>query len=256
MTRSALGRGRSRLALVVMLAVAAVVAAGVTVAVAAPSARPLQTPAAVQDHHGGRVLLEDYFNVSPDPAWQFVNREGRVAGGQLVIDGGYVAEPWGRDGWAMTHVGDRRWRSYSFAATFDTSNVGGSPAEVHGADFFVRVSDTGATGTGTYYRITIWDPGMPDPTGSDHDMSQGLASVQRYVAGQTTTLGMRWHTNTVTGTNQIVVRVHGSRIVVVVNGECILRTHDPVPLHFGGVGVGHIWETNGWFDNVVVWRDR
>lgn len=56
-----------------------------------------------------------------------------------------------------------------------------------------------------------------------------------------------------TGTNNIQIKVVGSKILVRSNGQTMLRYDDTTdPITYGGVGVGEIWGTNGWFDNMVV----
>jgi hypothetical protein len=198
-----------------------------------------------------RVLFRDYFN-GPSDAWTFVNRAGRIKGGQLVINGDYLPDPPHRDGYAFTHVGDTGWRNYAFTVTFDNRNVGGDPAEVHETELLVRVSDAGRGGLGTQYRVGIWSPGGEDPSGHGHDMSKGLVGVSRYRDGTSVELKDRYFSNVVVGSNQATVRVEGNVVTVRVNGVRVIRVEDPAPLRYGGVGVGQIWETNGRFDNVQV----
>lgn len=51
--------------------------------------------------------------------------------GRLVIDGEYTDDADGRDGWALTHVGDRTWRDYTFEAKYDSRNKAGYPRGTH-----------------------------------------------------------------------------------------------------------------------------
>ena len=199
------------------------------------------------------TLFVDYFTLSPDPAWTFVNRAGKVAGGRLVIAGDYLPGPRpSRDGWAMTHVGLKTWRDYRFSATYDSSNVGGDPAGVHMANLFFRVVTSGKRGYGTYYRIGIWDPEQPDPTGFTNNLPRGLVVFERYKQGNYSQLKLQYNSATVTGSNQVDVAVKGARVTCAVNGQRIFTMVDPNPIRYGGVGLGAIWETNGSFDNVVV----
>jgi hypothetical protein len=192
------------------------------------------------------VLFRDSFNQANDPAWTFVNRAGRVAGGRLVIDGGYLPGAVDRDGWALTHVGAQGWRNYSFTASFDTTNLGGSPPEAHMAMFFLRV-----TGPATYYKIITTDPGQPDPRGGPV-LKNGLVQLFRVVDGAYTLIKDVERSNTVVGSNRIHVSLVGGKISISLNGKWIMTGNDPSPLLSGGVGVGEIWETNGSFDDVLV----
>ena len=58
--------------------------------------------------------------------------------------------------------------------------------------------------------------------------------------------------SSVAGTNAIGIVVPGADHAVYVNGLSVLSDNDPHPIGYGGVGVSTIWETNGWFDDVVV----
>lgn len=196
----------------------------------------------------GQVLLRDPFAAATQGRWAFHNRAGTVRDGHLVIDGDYIGTPIRRDGWAMTHVGDARWRDYTYDVLVDTTNGGGSPAEVHMATVYARVQNA----DGTYYRIDVWDPGQPDPDGSGGILADGRVHLMRVVDGVYTTITVAERSNSTTGPNRVRVGVHGSRITVKVNGALIISPVDPKPLTFGGVGVGQIWETNGVFDDVLV----
>lgn len=194
------------------------------------------------------TIFRDHFSRSPDRAFTFVNRAGRIADGRLVIDGDYLPTAQDRDGWAVTHAGDRRWRDYSMTARFDTSNPGGSPSEVHMASMYVRVRDA----ADTFYKVMIFDPGQPDPRGSGDVIERGLVQLFRVVDGEHTLLKEVERSNTTTGDNRARITAVGATITVSINGRWILKATDPSPIRFGGVGVGQIWETNGSFDDVVV----
>ncbi len=195
-----------------------------------------------------QTIFRDHFSRSSDGAFTFVNRAGRVAGGRLVIDGDYLPTAQDRDGWAVTHAGDRRWRDYSMTARFDTSNPGGSPSEVHMASFYVRVRDA----ADTFYKVMVFDPGQPDPRGSGDVIDHGLVQVFRVVDGDHTLLKEVERSYTTTGDNRVRITAVGATLTVTINGRWILKTTDPSPIRSGGVGVGQIWETNGSFDDVVV----
>jgi hypothetical protein len=232
------------------LAITPLIAASLVFAQADPTGPPrIRTPG--WDCACTHVLFKDYFN-TPSDAWTFVNREGSIKGGQLVIDGDYLPDPPERGGTAFTHVGDRTWRDYVYSVTFDNKNVGGDPGEVHESELFARVVDTSHGGLGTHYRILIWSPGGEDPAGQGHDMSKGLVGLMRYNDGVGVGLKHRYFSNVVVGSNQATVQVQGNVITVRVNGVRVIRAKDPEPLRYGGVGVGQIWETNGRFDNVLV----
>lgn len=243
-------RRRARLAALVAAAIAPLVVTGLAL-VAGPAPASGTAAAACPCK---KVLFQDYFNTSPDSAWKFLNRAARIHSGRLIVDGGYLPSRVERDGWAMTHVGDRTWRNYVFSTSFDTTNATGGQPEVHQADLFFRVIKNGSQRKGTFYRVLIWDPGVPDPAGQGRDMSKGLVQLLRYRHGHHVLLDHRFLSNTVTGTNLAEVKADGKLIVVRINGKRILRVTDPAPLRYGGVGVGKIWETDGWFDNVRVVR--
>lgn len=200
----------------------------------------------------GRVLFHDTFGRTPDPAWTFFNREGHISDGRLWIDGGYLPNPFGRNGWAFTHVGDRHWRDYSLRVTYNSTNSGGEPAEAHMTMLYVRVSATGTTGYDTAYALFIWDPGQPDPRTGSGTIPHGLIQIMRYVNGNGQMIDEVPFSGTRVGTNHVTVSVVGSKITVWANGHRMLSFSDAQPIRSGGVGVGQIWETNGWFDNVLV----
>src|SRR5262249_5112245 len=107
----------------------------------------------------------------------------------------------------------------------------------------------------TMYRIDIWDPNQPNPSGGavcQARLPHGLIGISKYVNGVGTGLGTRCRSNTVQGTNVIRVTAHGSTVAVYANGQRVISATDPDPIAYGGVGVGQIWETNGWFDNALV----
>lgn len=250
--RGTVRRGRARVA----AALVAAVVTGLTGSAVAMTRSDVEAASAAgvtAEGLGGTTLFRDYFNVSPDPAWTFYNRAGQVAGGRLVVDGDYLPGAGAiRDGWVMTHVGATKWRNYVFTTTYDTANVGGSPSDVHMAFVYFRVVDAGQRTGGTYYRLALWDPEQASPQGSGGNLPTGLVILERYNNGVPTLLADRKVSNTVTGGNQVEVRVTGPRIEVKANGSVVVSVVDPKPIRYGGVGVGQIWETNGAFDNVTV----
>ena len=199
-----------------------------------------------------RILLHDSFADPADPAWTFLNRTGSIHDGRLWIDGDYVGAPLERDGWAMTHAGDHAWRNYRLQARYSSENVGGFPSEVHMTTLYVRVAETGSTGRETTYRLDLWDPGQPDPSGEQATIPDGLLAFYRFRDGVGTTLLTRRYSASRTGWNTVWVTVVGNRTTVSVNGQWMFTHRDPEPIRYGGVGVGQIWETNGVFDWVKV----
>ncbi|NUU17934.1 hypothetical protein HP550_11805 [Cellulomonas humilata] len=198
------------------------------------------------------ALFQDYFT-TPGSDWTFVKRAGQIAQGRLVIDGDYLPGAIDRDGTAVTHVGDRAWRNYTFSATYDTENVGGGQPGVHMAFFFFRVQDA-TPGSEDYYRVELWDPGQESPKGGGGMLPDGLLLIERYDNGVPTYLADIEHVATVTGGNAVEIRVNGAHIEIRTNGVLVASVKDPAPLRHGGVGVGQIWENNGTFDDVRVTR--
>jgi hypothetical protein len=239
--------GRARAAALLTAAVL------IGVTAAAPTALAGTAGGDARAGQNGGTLFQDYFTTTPDTAWTFVNRGGQIAQGRLVIDGSYLPGATDRDGLAVTHVGDRAWRDYTFSATYDTENVGGGQPGVHMAFFFFRVMDS-TPGAGTFYRLSVWDPGQESPKGSGGLLPDGLLQLDRYNAGVVTSLADVEHVTTVTGGNAVEIRMTGARIEVRTNGVLVASVRDPAPLRYGGVGVGQIWETNGTFDDVRVVR--
>lgn len=237
-------RGLSRVAIVVLgaLTLAGPVAAAATAA-----------PPSTLGNGTHAWWFRDDFSSTPDPAWTFQNREGRIDAGRLWIDGGYTADSMDRDGWALTHVGNKRWRNYAFGFTYNSENLGGFPPDRHMATAYVRVSDASANVRRTMYRIDVWAAGDPyEGGGTCSDASHGYVTLGKYVDGVGYFLAEGCSSNSTPGTNRLVVTAHGDTISVTSNGARVLRYVDPAPLQYGGVGVGQIWETNGWFDDVAV----
>lgn len=240
---------RARLLISLVAAVVAALALGA--AFASVSGFSPQVPAG--------VLFSDYFTDAKGSAenWTFFNREGRIADGRLWIDGSYMANSDGRDGWALTHIGDRTWRNYVVEVFYDNTNLGGSPDHHMGMINFRVASETGNVRT-TMYGIDIWDPGDVYEGGScaayGTVMPNGWVQLRKYVDGAVSWPAEACSSNTTHGTNAVQVVVLGSHIEVIINGQTVMRYRDPAPIKFGGVGVGQIWETNGWYDNIVVTR--
>jgi hypothetical protein len=215
-------------------------------------AAPAPTSAHGTGHCCSRTLLDDRFDDDADPAFTFFNRTGSIHDGQLWIDGDYPAPAVERDGWALTHVGDRSWRDYRMLVRYDSTNPGGSPPEVHMTTLYLRVAATGTSGRDTAYRLDLWDPGMPDPTGQTPVLDRGLVQLTRYRDGVGTLLLQQWVSHTVTGVNTALVTVVRDRISARVNGHWTFTVRDSEPIRFGGAGIGQIWETVGSFDRVAV----
>jgi hypothetical protein len=207
----------------------------------------------------GTVLFSDYFTNQAGPNWTFYNRYGTIANGRLQIDGPYRPDAVDRDGWALSHVGDRTWTNYSFDVFYDTENVRGDPAvaDRHMTTLYFRVAaQNPASRPTTMYRLDIWDPGNPSegwpcpPYGVP--VPAGYIEFSKIVNGAGSHLTDVCVSNTTNGTNAARVIVYGNTTQVLVNGQAVLRYTDPTPIRYGGVGVGQIRETNGWYDNVVV----
>lgn len=206
----------------------------------------------------GPVMFSDYFT---DPqasaeSWSFVNRYGRIADGRLWVDGGYMPNAVPRDGWAVTHVGDSQWKDYAVDVVYSSENVGGGDPSWHGPFIFLRVAAQPEGGLGTTYIVAIQDPGSRSEGGECADYGQpyptGNVGLNKVVDGVGNWVASTCVSNTTTGTNTVRVTVQGKKIEVVANGQTVMTYTDPTPIKFGGVGVGQIWETNGWFDNVIV----
>lgn len=201
----------------------------------------------------GRLLFQDDFSNPDDPNWTFFNRFGRIADGRLWIDGGYIPDSIGRSGWALTHVGDTGWTDYSYSVTFNNENPGGYPAEDYMAHVYFRVAAQEAGHfLQTMYTLELWNPGVPPANDACPNWDNGEIALARWDDSVNTALAVVCQSNTVLGTNAARVEVRGGEIKVFVNGELMLTYVDPDPIPFGGVGVGQVWETNGWFDDVVV----
>lgn len=212
--------------------------------------------------HPGRTLLRDDFRNANRGGWTIYNRVGAIRDGRLLIDGGYTGAATGRDGWALTHTGDRHWTDYEYEVNYN-NDLGGAPPDIRQVDVYFHVTtplpapDTQQLAT--LYRLEIWDPGTPSPKaatacapGLSQPLPNGLVDVLKYVDGEVTLLAEACTSNSHNGTNSVRVRVQGGKIHVLVNGRSVLQAVDPDPIKYGGVGVGKIWETNGWFDDVTV----
>jgi hypothetical protein len=240
----------------ILVAAAIVATAAIGTAVGSVS-----TGSSAQVEPSGPVLFSDYFNSSSDPNWTFFNRSGHIDGGRLWIDGGYTSDAVGRDGWALTHIGDKTWKDYAVDVAYDNGNIGGSP-DHHMAMIYFRVASAGGHadvegGRRTMYRLDVWDPGDAYEGGSCSGIyapsPAGWVQLIEYSnSGALTWLGEACFSNTVHGTNFVRVVVKGNTIETLINGKTIMTVNDPTPIQYGGVGVGQIWETNGWFDNVTV----
>jgi hypothetical protein len=123
-------------------------------------------------------------------------------------------------------------------------------------NLFFRVADASSNVIRDADRVEIWDRGTDDPTGDARCggglMTRGMVQIDKYVGGHVTPAKTTCVSNSVAGTNEAQVSVSGRQIDVSVNGMHVLSYADPKPIAYGGVGVGEIWETTGWFDNVQV----
>lgn len=239
---------------VLAVALSSIIAQSVTASGASNTTTPIASYSTRTED--GSVLLHDRFSPAKRSVWQFYNRQGRIAQGRLWIDGDYSAGSLGRDGWALTHIGDSTWRDYTFEVTYSNDNVGGSP-DVHMSNLYARVaSETGNT-RGSMYRFNVFAAGEMDPTGNGACgggiMLKGMVELTKYLDGVQSYLKTVCASNTFVGKNTATVQVVGDKIVLSTNGQEVLSYRDADrPILSGGVGVGQIWETNGWFDNVVV----
>ena len=105
---------------------------------------------------------------------------------------------------------------------------------------------------GAMYRLDVWDPGNPKEGGSCPDWRKGAVGLSRYTNDMGVGLTEACHSNTTVGTNKVTIKITSNHVKVTINGQVVLQYTDPNPISYGGVGVGQIWETNGWYDNVVV----
>ena len=228
----------------------------VSPALSTPAIALGSTPmAAAEPSAGGTILFQDQFTNPNDPNWTFFNRNGIVTGGRLWVNGSYMNGSVGRDGWALTNVGNAAWTNYSFSITYGTWNRGGSPNTVHMGTVYLRVASESGNVRESMYRIDVWDPGQPVPAPGPCGtgvLARGAVGLAKYADGVVTSLKTVCLSNSAVGTNRLKVTVNGASIRVVVNGFRVLSYTDPSPIPSGGVGVGQIWETNGWFDNAVV----
>ena len=70
------------------------------------------------------VLFKDYFTRPNDTNWIAYNRYDRIALGRLWMDGAYQPNSVGRDGWVLTHVGDKTWTDYTYRVFYDSEKAG------------------------------------------------------------------------------------------------------------------------------------
>lgn len=198
-----------------------------------------------------QASFTDYFNDGNDNGWTQLNRRWHVRNGRYVLDGNYLPDAVGRGGMSVTHVGDATWRDYMLEATFDMQNPSGLPSpDVHDAQFFFRVQTPPPDGT--FYRLEVFAKGAGDPRGSGEILKKGLVQLWRFEDGSPVTYVFAENSNSVIGSNHIHILVHEKTIRVWINGEQVLKTTDDDALAYGGVGLGAAWESQAWFDNVLV----
>jgi len=192
-------------------------------------------------------------------AWTFYNRNGRIVDGRVWIDGNYAANSIGRDGWAMTHVGDKSWTDYTYTLVANNVNAGGSigyPQDAPMNTLFFRVLAQSMPGRyTTTYRLNLWATRLPPSGGCES--SGNYMELEKYVDGQRVEINtdsslIQCLSNAVVGTNSYEINVRGGTIEITVNGQLRWVFIDPDPIPYGGVGVGQIWETNGWFEDAWV----
>jgi hypothetical protein len=235
---------------------AAFVFALLTVIVALCGLTPLSASGASGTVTSGNttVLFHDDFTTDSG-AWSFFNRYGRIASGRLWIDGTYMPNAVPRDGWALTHIGDSGWTDYVLGLSYDNENVGGSP-DTHDAMVFFRVASEAGNVRGTMYRVDVFAAGDRYAGGSCTDLGRpwpgGWVQLSKYVNGVGALLHEECASNAQLGDNTLQISIHGGDISVVSNGQTVLAASDPDPIPYGGVGVGQLWETNGWYDDVLV----
>lgn len=213
---------------------------------------PITSIRASESKENSPIIFQDFFTNGADEGWKQINRIWSVSAGRYILDGGYMPDAEGRDGFAVIHEGDTLWRNYVMEATFDNSNPSGLPSpEVHNAMFFVRVKSQPPDGT--FYRVDVWPFGTSDPRTGVGVLPGGLVQLVKYVNGSAVSYTDREYSNSVAGTNTITINVAGNNIVVIVNGKQVLTWSDNSdPIRYGGIGVGAIWEAEAWFDNIVV----
>jgi hypothetical protein len=164
------------------------------------------------------------------------------------MDGAYQPNAVGRGGWVFTHDGDNTWTDYTYRVSYDTEMRAGGYLDHHMVLIYFHVA-----GEDTYL-LWVWDPGNAKEGGSCPDWSKGAVGLSRYTNGTGVDLTETCRSNTTVGTNRLVVNITSNNIKVKINGQVIPRYTDQNPIPYGGVGVGQVWETNGWYDDVVVTR--
>lgn len=225
----------------VIRAVACAVAAATVVV--APMVAP--TEAQAEDHRRG-LLLADRFADGNDDGWTQHNRSWQVVDGRYVLNGGYVPQPCGRDGWSVTHAGDSAWTDYSVAVDIDATV---SPWQE--GELLFRTSDrTSAACLPIGYRLLVW---------IEYNPAEPRLQLFRYDEAGATTLAevvgaRRTHIAVGDASNHVRVDVRGGLIRVRVNGKTVIRHTDAHPIASGGVGLMGIWESTPAFDNVRVVR--
>jgi hypothetical protein len=192
------------------------------------------------------TLFSDDFNDGNDNGWTQENRFWDVIGGRYFSDGCYgcngVPTTGGRDAFSFTHIGDPSWTDYTYEFSFETP-----PGDPQQAMVFFRVQGPlpSVFGAPTEYRADFWSAGQcchPERVdltkwgnGSGSDLASVLTSGVIHL-----------------GTNRGKVILTGGRIQILVNDVPVVDVVDPDPIPFGGVGVGAIWETATWFDDILV----
>jgi hypothetical protein len=181
-----------------------------------------------------KLLFHDKFKDGNDEGWTQVNRYWHVRDGRYYLDGDYMPNHQGRDGFSYTHINDRAWKNYVYEFTFAPINGEGNPNQ---AFVKFRVQDP----LKTEYRLSLWVPGDP---GSN-------TGLEKYVNGKRTSLGV-WEPVARYGKNKGKVVVQEGHITVHINGKKVIDYTDPKPIRYGGIGVGALWELNAWFDDIKV----
>lgn len=174
------------------------------------------------------------------------NRAWSQHDGTFWLDGGYLPDAAGRDGWALRHVGDPSWRDYTVTTMLDMTdapsadNPGAPGADWSMATLYLRASTAPRE---RMYRIDVWSEGSGYPTGRVH--------IMRLDGGTTTVLADVWDSGAVVGENRVTASIRTlpgrdprAVIDVWVNGQLLATGADPHPLPPGGYGVGAIWEAN------------
>lgn len=206
-------------------------------------------PASCESH---QLLFRDFFTSKKNTNWTFYNRNGEIKKGSLWMNGRYMSNSIARDGWILTHVGDITWTDYNYSFNFNNENIGGSPSEPNMVTAYFRVKAETGNSRKTMYRLDIWNPGNAQQGGTCPNWLQGAVGLSKYVNGIGYSLKDTCYSNITEGNNKLVVNIKGGDILITVNGKVVLQYTDSDPIPYGGVGVGQIWETNGWYDDIYV----